>query len=114
MKTTFGAITQPFLRATLLKKTIVLALLMFYETGAEKIAYKLLSCVICTMIENYVCIDYLVCQSKTLSKIPVGSGGGSKHVYQNNYRILGIGIPYLLINLMSCHGFKNIYILLSY
>ena len=57
--------------------------------------------------KNYVCIDYLACQSKKLSEIPIGSGGGSKHGETNFDKILGIGIPYLLMNLMSCHGFLN-------
>ena len=39
----------------------------------------------------------------------MGSGGGSKHWDNFFDRILGIGIPYLLTNLMSCHGFlRNI------
>ena len=47
MLTTFGAITQTFIKSTLLKKkTIVLALLIFYETIAENLAYKVLTCVI--------------------------------------------------------------------
>ena len=80
MKSIFGAITQPFIRATLLKKkTIVLYLLMFYETRAENIAYRVLICVIYTIIKHYVCIDYLACQSKKLSEMPVGSGEDSKH-----------------------------------
>ena len=38
MNTTFGPITQPFIRATLAKnKTRVLALLMFYETRKSPI-----------------------------------------------------------------------------
>ena len=62
-----------------------------------------------TIIKNYVCIDYLACQSKKLSKIPVGSGGGSKHEDKIFDKILGIGIPYFLMNLMSCSGFwKNV------
>ena len=65
MITTFGAIAQPFIRSTLLKKkTIVLALLMFYEKISEKISYIVLSYVTCTIIKNYVCIDYLSCQLK--------------------------------------------------
>ena len=32
---------------------------------------------------------------------------GSKHVENVFYRILGIDIPYLLINLFSCHGFSK-------
>ena len=39
----------------------------------------------------------------------VGYGGGSKHWDKKIDKILGIGIPYLLINLMSCREFlKNI------
>ena len=39
----------------------------------------------------------------------MGSGGGYKHGDKSFDRILGIGIPYLLMNLMSCRGFlKNI------
>ena len=63
MKTTFGTITQPFIRATLLKnKTRFLALLMFYETKSRNIAYRVLSCVIYTIIKIYACIDYIACQ----------------------------------------------------
>ena len=46
---------------------------------------------------------------KKLSGITVVSGGGSKHGDKSFDRILGIGIPDLLINLMFCHIFlKNI------
>ena len=39
----------------------------------------------------------------------MGSGGGSKHRDKCFDRILGIGIPDLFMNLMSCHCFfKNI------
>ena len=63
MFTTFGAITQPFVKATLLKNnTRVLSLVMFYDTIADKIAYIVLSCVIYTIIKKYFCIDYLSCQ----------------------------------------------------
>ena len=82
---------------------------MFYETRSDKKAYRVLSCVICTIIKNYVCNDYLACKPKIISEIPVGSGGGSKHGDKSSDRILGIGIKDLLMNLMSCHGFsKNI------
>ena len=63
MNTTFGEITQPFIKSTLTKNnTSVLAFVMFYDTIAEKKAYGVLSCVIYTIIKNYVCIDYLACQ----------------------------------------------------
>ena len=66
MKTTFGTITQPHIRTILAKNnTIVLALLMFYETrNNPKKAFKVLSCVIYKIISTYVCIDYLASESK--------------------------------------------------
>ena len=66
--TTFDAITQPFIKPTLLKnKTIVLALILICETRAEKRDYIVLSYVIYTLIQNYFCIVYLACQSKILN-----------------------------------------------
>ena len=63
IKTTFGAMNQPHISKILLKKTRVLALLMFYETRKKpKKVFKVLSCVIYTMISNYICIDYLESQ----------------------------------------------------
>ena len=68
----------------------------------------MLSCVIYTIISNYVCIDYLDSESKKLSELGLGSGGNFKHVNKSYEEILGIGIPDLLMNSMSCHGFlKN-------
>ena len=62
-----------------------------------------LSCVIYSLIENYVCIDYLFFQSKTLSSI------SSKLTFEkiSFYLLLGIGILELLLNLVSCHGFMK-------
>ena len=53
------------------KNTSVMALIIIYENNGEneKTVYIVLSCVFYTLIENYVCIDYLPCQSKTLSAI---------------------------------------------
>ena len=64
MKTTFGAITQPYIRTILEKNnTRVLALFMLYETRKNpRKDFKVLSCVIYTIIRNYVCIDYLACE----------------------------------------------------
>ena len=66
MKTTFGAITQAHISKILAKKnTRVLALLTFYETRkTPKKVFKVLSCVIYTIIRNYICIDYLASESK--------------------------------------------------
>ena len=62
MKTTLGAITQPHNISTWpKKKTRVLALIMFYESRADnpKKTFRVLSCVIYTIIKSYVCIDDL-------------------------------------------------------
>ena len=60
MFTKFGEITQHFIKTTLLKNnTRVLELILFYEKIPGKIVYRVLSCVIYTIIKNYVCIDYL-------------------------------------------------------
>ena len=43
-----------------------------------------------------------------LSELPVDTEGGFNHGNKIYGKILGIGIPDLLMNLMSCHGFlKN-------
>ena len=63
--TKFGEITQPFIKATFSKNnTSVLALIIFCETRADnpKKYFRVLSCVIYTIIKSYVCIDYLSCQ----------------------------------------------------
>ena len=62
LKQIFGPDTNSHISKTLQKlNTRVLALIIFYESG-EKIIRKLfrvLSCVIYTIIDKYVCIDYL-------------------------------------------------------
>ena len=53
------------------KNTYVMALIMIDENNGKytKKVYIVLSFVVYTLIDNYVCIDYLSCQSKTLSAI---------------------------------------------
>ena len=83
---------------------------MFYETRAENPNkyFRVLSCVIYTIIKNYVCIYYLACLSKILSETNMGSKEGSKYGDKSFNIILGIGFTDLLINLMYYHGFlKN-------
>ena len=65
MNTTCGELTQPFIKSTLSKNnTRVLALIIFHETRAENHEkdFRVLSCVIYTIIKNYVCIDCTACQ----------------------------------------------------
>ena len=53
------------------KNTCVITLVMFYDnriTNSMKV-YRVLSCGLYYVIYNYVCIDYLCCQSKTISVI---------------------------------------------
>ena len=87
------------------KDTCVISLIMFYESKGKNpiILYRLLSCILYSFIDNYVCIDYLCCKSKTLSRIY------SDRIFeQTSYNILiGIGIPEVLLNLVSCHGFAE-------
>ena len=67
--TTFGEITQTIVKSTLAKKNkILLALIIFYETRAynPKKYFRVLSFFIYSIIKNYVCIDYLYFQSKTI------------------------------------------------
>ena len=51
--------------------TCAIALIVFYEnkdTEPKKV-YRVLVCVLYSIIDNYVCIDHPSCQSKTLSSI---------------------------------------------
>ena len=56
------------------KNTCVIALIILYESKSKTPVkvYKVLSYVIYYLINNYVLIDYLCCQSKTLSIISYG------------------------------------------
>ena len=63
--------------------------------------YRVLSCVVYTLIENYVCIDYLSCQSKTLCAI----SSNSSFKETSFVLLLGIGIPELLLSLVYFDGF---------
>ena len=78
-------------------------IIMIYETigiSIKKVC-RVLSCVVYTLIENYACIDYLLCQSKTLCDI-----SNNKIFKETNFNLLlNIGISELLLNLASCHGF---------
>ena len=85
----------------------MLELLLFYDTRADNPNkdFRVLSCVIYTIIINYVCIYYQAFEYNKKIKLPVDKGGVFKQGNKSYYKILGIGIPGLLMNLMSCHGF---------
>ena len=56
------------------------------------------------MIEKYVCIDYLCTLNKILSEINVDSSYLHKHADMDFNNLFGIGIPDILMNIVSCHG----------
>ena len=76
MFTKFGVITQAFIKSTLAKNnTSMLALIMFYSTRGDhtKKYFKVLSCVVYSIVKNCVFIEYLACLRKTLREINVDS-----------------------------------------
>ena len=90
--------------------TRVLALVMFFEKQKKysKKMFRVLSCVIYTIIRNYVCIDYLGPEKTKLSDLRLGVSGSYKHLGKKYDNVLGFRIPDLLLNLLSCMGFlKN-------
>ena len=68
-----------------------------------KKVYRVLSCVLYSLMNIYVWIDYLSCQSKNLRII--SSNRKSKQKSFNT--LLGIGIPYVLLGLISCNRFTE-------
>ena len=69
--------------------------------------FRVLSCVIYTIISNYVCIDYLGSEKSKLSDLCLGVAGSYKHLGGKYDNVLGLGIPDLLLNLLSCQGLFN-------
>ena len=54
-------------------------------------------------MDNYICINYFLCKSKTLRSI-----SSKTNFEQIGFNILiGIGIPELILNLVYCHGFMK-------
>ena len=69
--------------------------------------FRVLSCVIYTIIGKYVCIDYLGSDKSKLSDLHLTGTGRYKH-YDTDYdHVLGTGIPDILLNFLSCHGFSK-------
>ena len=91
------------------KNTRVLALVVFNELGSTnpRKIFKVLSCVIYTIIDRYVCIDYLGTEIKKLSELRLGCYLKTKHEGMDYDNLFGIGIPYIILNMLSCHGFLN-------
>ena len=70
LNNSFGADTNKHINKTLMiRDTRVIALVAFYELGNNnpRKMFKVLSCVIYTIIDRYVCIDYLGTEIKKIS-----------------------------------------------
>ena len=89
--------------------TRVLELVMFYENrgkNARKM-FRVLSCVIYTIISKYVCIDYLGSEKSKLSDLRLGVTGRYKHLDKDYDNVLGFGIQYILLNLLFFQVFSK-------
>ena len=81
---------------------------MVYENRKNtRKMFRVLSCVIYTIIRKYVCIDYLGYEKSKLSDLRLGISGRYKHLDKNYDNVLGFRIPDLLLNLLSCQGFSK-------
>ena len=91
------------------RNTRVLALVVFNELGNinPREMFKVLSCVIYTSIDRYVCIDYLGTEIKKISELRLGCTLKTKHEGMDYDNLFGIGIPDILLNMLSCQVFLN-------
>ena len=67
----------------------------------------MLSCVIYTIIDRYVCIEYLGKETKKISELNLGCSLKTRHENRDYDKIFGIGIPDIFMNMLSCQGFLN-------
>ena len=110
LSSTFGSDTVKQINGILKKhNTRVISLVMIYELGDFSTikVFKVLSCVVYTMIKKCVCIDYLCTLNNRLSEIKIGTTFLHKHDNKIYNNLFGIGIPDIIMNMVSCHGFIN-------
>ena len=110
LNNTFVADTKKQINKTLMNgDTRVLALLVFNEKGNfyRRKMFMVLSCVIYTIIDRYVCIDYLGTGTKKISELNLGCSLKTKHENKDYDNLFGIGIPDTFMNMLSCQGFLN-------
>ena len=67
----------------------------------------MLSCVIYTIIDKYVCIDYLCTETKRLSELKLRLTLKTKHEGMDHDNLFCIGIPDIFMNMLSFQGFIN-------
>ena len=72
--------------------------------------FKVLSCAIYTIIDRYVCVDYLGTKKKKISELRLGCTLKGKHDGMDYDNLFGIGIPDILLNMLSCHKILTVVI----
>ena len=101
---TFGTDTNKHINNILLRRnTRVIALIIHYEHGTLKTRFflKVLSCVVYTIIDRYVCIDYFLYIKKKKSEIKLGLSLKTKHEGMDYDNLLVL--VYLKLSLICCH-----------
>ena len=68
---------------------------------------SVLSCVIYTIIDRYVYIDYLGTETKKIIELRLGCTLKTKHEGMDYDNLFDIGIKDILFNMLSCHKFLN-------
>ena len=76
--------------------------------------FRVLSCVINTIIRKYVRIDYLGSEKAKLSDVRLGVSGRYKHLDKNYDNVLGFGIPDLLLIFFLVRASQRTMNMLSY
>ena len=73
--------------------------MFYYHRG--KIIFRVLVSVIYTIIDHLICLDYMYLIQDKLSK-------HDKNFVKKYFNYFsGIGVPEILMNLVSCHGFEK-------
>ena len=110
LSNTFCADTNKHINKTLMNQyTRVLAFVVFYEHGTfnPRKMFKVLSCVIYTIIDRYVCIYYLGSETNKISELNLGCSLKTRHENKDYDNLFGIGISDIFMNMLSCQRFLN-------
>ena len=72
---------------------------MMFNNNSNTFMYKVIGEAIYTIIDEYVCLDYMVLPQENWSK--------HDNTFKNTKfnELSGSGIPDILMNIMSCNGF---------
>ena len=107
LSNTFGADTNRHINKTLMNRYTRVLAFFFNELGTfnPRNFFKVLSCVIYTIIDRYVCIDYLGTETKRISELKLGCSLKTRHENKDYDNLFGIGIPDIFMNMLSCPGF---------